>query len=711
MFNDIEYVRWIMRDRWAARNAPANGGNRVLIAAVTSAELTDTEPGTPPTELANARWIPIGVPGDVHRALVAADRLDEPDTAPDDRVCRWMEERDWWYRFALPSVVAGDDERLRLVFEGLDTYADVYLDGAPVGSSRNMFRPLEIDVSDRLGGDGPHDVLVRFRAPLGEIDRAAVDRSYGLLMGPQTQMRKAQFGYGWDFGPRRPSIGIWRPVALVRDRIAAIDGVHARTVFLASDHSSAIVAVDIDVDAFASAVLEANVRLLGPDGEMLAERTTPVAEGAAGTEFRVRQPRLWWPNELGEQALHRVEVELVSGGATVAQHTLAVGIRTVVLDESSDPTGVESRFFRFVVNGTPIFAKGANWIPSQMAVGDIDESRYERLLTLARDAHMNMLRVWGGGIYEHDVFYDACDRLGLLVWQDFMFAAASYRDYDQAWLDEIAAEARYQVRRLRSHASLVLWCGNNEVEAVAPALPPGAPRGQRIFYEVLPDAVAAYDGVTGYLPTSPVFGNDAGPGSRQGDRHAWETWHGLGGDDAPDRSDSEAIDVRALVGGDALTSGTPEADAYLARISADRYLEDTGRFSSEFGILSACTTETAERYIGALDTPADIVIAHRCRDHLGPTNKLALVAEHALGRAVETLADLIAGSQQYQADGLKLGIEHYRSRWPYCAGTLVWQLNDCWPGFTWSLIDFDGHPKPAYDAVRAAYAPLERKDH
>jgi beta-mannosidase len=377
-------------------------------------------------------------------------------------------------------------------------------------------------------------------------------------------------------------------------------------------------------------------------------------------------------------------VTLLAGDDPVAVHEARVGIRTIELDQRPDPDEPGTRFFRFRLNGVGLFARGANWIPADSFVGAIGADRYERLLADARGAHMNMLRVWGGGIYEHDLFYELCDRLGLLVWQDFMFACAMYPERELA--AEVELEARYQVARLRNHPALALWCGNNENQWIHDmAFPeqrvnrvPGA-----LFYdEILPDVVAELDPATPYWPGSP-YGGDDHNGREDGDVHNWEVWHG----NHPRR-----------FGEAAHREPTPESVAF------QRYAEDRGRFISEFGTLSAPDRETLRRWI-----PPDQLYHHSpALDHHTkdtPKNKIDMLLESVTG-VPDDLDDFIDFSMIAQAEAMKFGIEHYRRRAPHCAGTLVWQLNDCWPVLSWALIDYHGFGKAAYHFVRRAYAPV-----
>src|SRR5215207_1424293 len=411
-------------------------------------------------------WIPIPVPGDVHRALLDAGRIDDPFYDRNEEECAWIEDREWWYRLSFdgPQEPLQPDERLRLIFHGLDTFATLWLNGEELGRHCNMFREAVFDVSGRVRAGEPNTLALCFDRPLDHAGAGAPDQ-WG--RNPErAAMRKAQFGFGWDWGPRLPTIGVWRPVELRRECRAAIRSVHFYTLEIERSEGKAAVAVRVEAEYFAAdGPLTASITLTS-EGRPAAEHTFTL-EGKethlAGTTYlTVERPRLWWTHDLGESSLYDLRVVLMQDGAELCRQERRVGIRIIELDQSPDPAEYGTRFFRFVLNGVPIFARGADWIPADSFLGAIPQERYEELLEAAKEANMNMLRVWGGGIYEHDAFYDLCDEKGLLVWQDFMFACATYPEEYPQFVAEVDAEARYQVRRLRSRPCVALWCGNNE---------------------------------------------------------------------------------------------------------------------------------------------------------------------------------------------------------------------------------------------------------
>jgi beta-galactosidase/beta-glucuronidase len=779
-----------------------------------------------PTYATDDGWLAIAVPGDVHRTLIDAGRIPDPFYDRNETACAWMEEREWWYRveFDVPAASPGDDARQELVFNGLDTFATIYLNGEEIGEHHNMFRPAVVDVTRRLQRGAPNTLSVRFDPPLQRI--AGMTRSAWGRNSERTPMRKAQFGYGWDWGPRLPTIGIWREVELRTQHRAALTGIHFTTLDIAPGAARAALAVTVEASAFATSTpLTARVQLTAPDGTTAAEvtltleqpssrpgtasRTEDAADGrqqadaasppelpehpssppgppaskenlsagskqadaaslsrpteqlsslpgpASPTErpvaaseradpastsrpqpvssptmsaspkepvssptmsaspkekalsvsepgeratatdvasltgvayVTVDQPRLWWTHELGEPALYDLTVTLLEHDAPLDDLHQRVGIRTLTLDQSPDPGERGTRFFRFVLNGVAIFAKGADWIPCESFVGAIPDERYTTLLEAARAANMTMLRIWGGGIYEHDQFYTECDRLGLLVWQDFMFACAMYPEDDPDFVHEVDAEARYQVRRLRSHPSLALWCGNNENQWLHDRAywdRPTLPAYGALYYDsILPEAVADLDGRTPYWPGSPYGGNDHNSRD-EGNVHNWDVWHG----NSPRRFGQQPGRVN-----------TPEAVSYR------RYTEDLGRFVSEFGMHAAPQATTLWRVI-----PPEERYEHSpsldWHNKDNPKNKgdNLLLATTGLPTNLE---QYILFSQMAQAEGLKFGIEHYRRRKPHCSGTLVWQLDDCWPVLSWSVLDYYGFPKASYYFLRRVYAPL-----
>ncbi len=640
--------------------------------------------------LSTEDWIDVPVPGDVHTALIAAGRIEDPYYDTNELDCAWVEDREWWYRttFTGPGALASD-ERLQLVFEGLDTYATVWLNGVELGRTENMFREHVFDITSAVADD--NTVAVRFHPPLVAVAGKTVP-SLGMPFGEVPEkalMRKAQYGYGWDWGPRLPTIGIWRRVGVRRHRQAAIEGVHLVTETLTADHAH--VTVSVEVDRFATdAELTAEVMLRDANHQIVVRQAASIEPGAPSVQIALDldDPHAWWTHDLGEPYLYTLDVSLCVGDVELDHDRRQVGLRTLELDQSPDPDEPGTLFFRFVLNGVPIFAKGGNWIPADSFVGAIPDSRYARWIDATTAANMNMLRVWGGGIYESEVFFDLCDRAGVLVWHDFMFSDAPYPDDDPAFVEEVRKEVVYQVRRLRNRPSLAAWVGNNECQMVGVFARMADPSITRLpgelFYEtLLPEVVRAEDGQTPYWPGSPYGGRHPND-QAVGDVHDWTVWHGI----------SEDADLAEI-----FTKG-PTAE----QVRFERYSEDLGRFISEFGMHASPVRETLARVIPETQlfhhSPS---MDHHNKDN--PKNKGDLLMMTSTGLPAD-LEEYIDFSMIAQAEGLKHGIEHFRRRKPHCSGTLIWQLNDCWPVLSWAIMDSNGFGKAGYYYTTRVYAPV-----
>ncbi|HEY0594258.1 beta-mannosidase, partial [Sphingopyxis sp.] len=501
-------------------------------------------------------------------------------------------------------------------------------------------------------------------------------------------VRKAQFGWGWDWGPCLPTVGIWQPVELRRRRVASIEALQFRTMAIHAD-GGADIRIDAEIERSEErGELALHIEVRNPAGTLILSESLPIADGRAHLVAALADAELWWTADLGAQPLYDVVAALKAGTGELDRRALRVGIRTISLDTSPDPDEPGTSFFRFLLNGRPIFAKGACWIPAHSLVGVLTREHYRPLIEASARGGMNMLRVWGGGIYEHDAFYDLCDEQGLLVWQDFMFACALYPEAHPEFNESVEAEVAWQVRRLRHHPSIALWCGNNENQFIQSFVNEKTGEDKPVlgalFYDkIIPEQVAKFDPATPYWPGSP-FGGPHANSMKAGDLHNWTVWHGL--PSVPDDRSTSEVDR------------SPEGIAY------QRYAEDMGRFISEFGIQASPVMETLRRSIPAdqltLKSPA---MENRIKDN--PKNKVDAMLLPVTGLPA-TIDDYVDFTQITQAEGLKFGIEHYRRRKPHCSGTLIWQLNDCWPGVSWSVLDFHGFPKAGYHYLRRVYAPL-----
>jgi beta-mannosidase len=690
----------ILEHRAVAKHCPSHG-EEILKVIFSDWIVAHFEPGTGETNGAQsdaqpvADWRAISLPGDIHEGLFTDGEICDFHGEGGEAACKWISAKEWWWRHSFDAAPCTPGERLILRFQGLDTFATIYLNGAEIGRSDNMFLGQDIDVTELVRA-GANLLALRFDPVALRLEGRTASSWPGIGAGVEETkrnlVRKAQFGWGWDWGPSLPTIGIWRPVELKRERGAAIAALQFRTLAL-SDDGSAEVRVDVEIEAFAAvASLALDIAIAGPDGALLLSQPCDLSRkgerDVATLTARIADARLWWTADLGEQPLYQVNATLRQGADELDRRELRVGIRTIVLDTSPDPDEPGTEFFRFILNGRSIFAKGACWIPAHSLVGALTREHYRPLIEATARGGMNMLRVWGGGIYEHDAFYDLCDEQGVLVWQDFMFACSPYPENYPDLVASIEAEAAYQVQRLRHHPSLALWCGNNEnqfiQDFVNEAVGVKLPLEGTLFYDrIIPEQVAKLDPAVPYWPGSP-FGGPHANSMKAGDLHNWTVWHGL--PPVPDDKSTGPVDR------------SPEGVAY------QRYAEDMGRFISEFGIQASPVMETLRRSVPAdqlsLKSPA---MENRIKDN--PTNKVDAMLEPATGLP-STMEEYVDFTQITQAEGLKFGIEHYRRRKPHCSGTLIWQLNDCWPGVSWSLLDFYGFAKAGYHYVRRVYAPL-----
>lgn len=626
-------------------------------------------------------WIPAEVPGDVHSELLRNGDIEDPFYSFNAEKCRFVEERLWFYakEFTVREL-PGEGEKAELCFEGLDTFATVFLNGRELGRHSNMFTAAVFDVTRELR-QGGNSLLVRFDSPL----RATRDRDYSRMWYSYNRnrvwARKAQYGYRWDWGPRLVTAGIWRPVKLRVFETARLADVFACTVRV--EEGTATVSVAVEADNFTGAPgLSAEVSL-SADGETV-RGSAEIQGGAARLTLTVPRARLWWTHDLGEPALYRLKTELRQGGRTVDTAESPFGIRTlrcIRAEENGDAR------FLFELNGVRLFARGANWVPADSFIGTVKAQTLRRWVETARRGNMNMLRVWGGGVYEDGAFYDACDRQGLLVWQDFMFTCSSYPDFDEDFLRSVDEELRFTIRRLRGHACLALWCGNNEIQWLhgqkLSELTDTRLYGEKLFRERMPALLAELDPTRLYWPSSPFGGND--PNSDDcGDKHNWQVWCGA----VYPHKYGEPVSEDA----------TPEGVSYR------KFAQDKCRFASEFGIQAAPVLRTLKACI-----PKDQLfynsfeLRYRNKDKRPTRGRLTMEFVTGLPGSIEQYVDY---SMLAQAVDLRFGIEHYRRRFPACAGSLVWQLNDCWPAISWSIVDYYFRPKAAYYAVKKAYAPL-----
>ena len=629
------------------------------------------------------RTLPAAVPGCVHTDLLMQGIIADPLIERNEDLVQWIGTCDWRYRcrFTAPPELLAHD-RVDLHFDGLDTVATVEVNGRVVGRAENMHRPHRFDAKAVLH-PGSNEVVVTFTSALAYA-RAQAERlgerprAYPL---PFNFIRKMACNFGWDWGPTLVTAGIWKPVRLEGWSRARIRELGTLVRVGAGDDAppgdpAAPVAgnVELRVELERSGEprpLLLSVRLARPDSEAGDARAS-VSVGADETDATLRldapSVRRWWPRGYGDPSLYDLELTLEGqDGSALEERALRIGFRSVTLDTRPDEAGAA---FTLVVNEREVFAKGANWIPDDPFPERIGVERLRTRLQQAADANMNMVRVWGGGLYESDTFYEICDELGLMVWQDFAFACAAYPE-EEPFASEVAAEARANVLRLASHPSLVLWNGNNEnlwghEDWGWEAALGGRSWGRGFYLDMLPRLLAELDPTRPYWPGSPWSGREDLPPNADGAgcRHIWDAWN--------------------------------EKDYTVYRTYRPRFV-------AEFGHQAPPTYATIRRAISDRPlTPDGPGMLHH-QKAVGGNDKLeARLAEHfPVPRAFDTWH---FATQLNQARALDVGIRHFRSLAPLCMGTLVWQLNDCWPSTSWAAVDVDGRLKPLWFALRRVFA-------
>jgi beta-mannosidase len=615
------------------------------------------------------------VPGCVHTDLLDAGLIPDPFADTNEADLAWVADCDWRYGCVVecgPDVIGRS--RVELVFDGLDTLATVTFNGVEIARTENMHRRYRFDVTGLVRA-GSNDLSIVFASAAQYCERRRVTEgewpsaSFGR---PFNHLRKMACSWGWDWGPALTTAGIWRSASLQAWDVARLGDVRPHPTVDVDDHGT----VDVDVDV-ETAVETAHVG--GPDDPDLRVRATlhdpagiPVgrAEAPCGAATRIRLDagtvERWWPHTSGDQPRYELVTELVdSDGQVLDTDRRRIGFHTIELDTTPDDRGAA---FTFVVNGSPIFVRGVNWIPDDVFVTRITDADYRERLEQAVAADVDMIRVWGGGIYEDDRFYDLCDELGLLVWQDFAFACAAYPEHLLA--DEVEAEAVDNVSRLMHHPAVAIWNGNNEniwgywdwgwEDALE-----GRSWGAGFYHELLPRVCGDLDPNRPYWPGSPYSGSDvvAPNADAHGCIHEWEVWN---------------------------------------RVDLIRYRDRTPRFVAEFGWQSPPSMTTFEAAVGepSRNRQSAAWLSHQKADD--GDLKLDRGIRSRFGR-VDDFEAFWYAAHVVQARAVRTGIEHFRSLRPSCMGTIWWQLNDCWPVTSWSVIDGAGRRKPAWYALREAY--------
>lgn len=622
-------------------------------------------------------WMPATVPGCVHTDLEKNTIIPNPLIGINEQLCQWIPEHDWVYETA-PFDVSDSifsKENIRLKFHQLDTYATVYLNDQKILVAENAFRSYEVDVKSILKNSG-NVLRIQFTSPTREGTERLKALDYPIPGDAMRAItRKPQYHYGWDWGPKLITSGITGPIEWIAYNEIHIRQLFAEQKFISAERAELVMHVDIHSTIKEKIHFTIHIPETGETISTEAE----VRPGLQTLYFSIsiKQPKLWWSNGLGEPNLYHFDVTLEKEKIIVARASMRTGLRTIKLITEKDEWG-ES--FYFELNGKPVFAKGANYIPITMLPAIADTTTYRQLLAQAKDAHFNMLRVWGGGYYEPNIFYSLCDEMGIMVWQDFMFACSMYPG-NERFLINVKGEAEEQVQRLRNHACIALWCGNNE----------NAEGWQRwgwqigltkkdkeklekaysaVFNHILPEAVFNHHAQINYWESSPRYGRGDSRSFTEGDSHYWGLWH-----------DEEPFEL--------LNKRVP-------------------RFMSEFGMQSYPNAASLQEII-TLEPLADNAGMNQHQKH--PRGKKLMDDYMRRWYTTDFIEKLDIESygiltQSVQAEGMMMGIEAHRRNQPYCMGTLFWQLNDVWPAFSWSAIDYKMQPKLFMQALQIAYAPM-----
>ncbi|MDR0429616.1 MAG: glycoside hydrolase family 2 protein [Tannerellaceae bacterium] len=640
-------------------------------------------------------WYPATVPGVVHTDLIDNKIIEDPFFRLNERGVQWVDKEDWEYKTTLHvSPEMFDKDNVELDFKGLDTYAGVFLNDSNILNANNMFREWTIDVKKYLK-QGDNELRVYFRSPIKEDIPAFDALKYPVEAGNDQSenggifnkkvsvfARKAGYHYGWDWGPRLVTSGIWRPVYLVGWNDVRIENVH----YLQENVTAKQAKVKVRVEVMADKAGEATIQIKADGIKNQWEKRASVNKGCTiiETDLVINNPKLWWSNGLGEAHLYPFTATVAMNGKVADSQTDNIGLRDIKVVREKDAAGTT---FYFKLNGVPVFAKGANYIPQDNFLPRLTDADYERTIMDAVNANMNMLRIWGGGIYENKIFYDLCDKHGIMVWQDFMFACSTYPMTPEL-LDNIRMEAIDNVKRLRNHPSIVIWCGNNENHTAwfnwgwmrryerLGVLDEMRKDYKDVFHGILPEVVEQYDPAVFYWPSSPYAGDPDGKAESgtpnwnpNGDGHYWGVWHG--------------------------------------KDSIANYNVIRARFFSEYGFQSFPEYQSILKYAPEErdhDIFSEVMMAHqRGGSHANGLIEWYLLNEY---RKPKDFPNFLYMGQLLQGDAIKTAIEAHRRDMPYCMGSLYWQHNDCWPVASWSSRDYYGRWKAQHYFAKKAFGNI-----
>lgn len=644
----------------------------LLIQNIISAQLTEDDLSVGKWQFKNAKdnnWLPAKVPGTVHLDLMDHKIIPDPFKDENEKKVQWVENEDWDYQtsFTVSSKQLTATQNIDLVFNGLDTFSEIYLNGKLLTRTNNMFRKWVIPVKQDLKS-GNNILQVKFKSAVSTGKELAKKVPFTMPESPRSFVRKAQYQFGWDWGPRLVTAGIWKDVKLSFWNTAKLENVKVEQKKLTKEKADLNIHAEIIAEKEGNYTISINNQ---PSNVQLKK-----GKNIIQIPFVIDNPKLWQPNGWGKQELYPVRVSLRKNSIHLADKDLKIGLRTVELIQEKDAKG---KSFYFKVNGNPLYIKGTNWIPGDSFSPRMTKEKYQYLIRQAKEANMNMIRVWGGGIYEDDEFYKACDENGILVWQDFMFAG-SFHPSDETFLNNVQQEVKDQVNRLQNHPSIALWCGNNEVDE---AIVNWGYQKQfkyskedslqvwkdykKVFHELIPNTLQ--ENVTAekniYWPSSPSIGWGHKESLTEGDSHYWGVWWG-----------EQPFEI---------------------------YNEKVGRFMSEYGFQGMPTLETTKSMFSGnpdLNLQNPTIKAHEKH------SRGWQIIDEYIKRDYHLPADFVKYnyvSQLVQARGMQIAIEAHRRAKPYNMGTLYWQLNDCWPVVSWSSIDYLGNWKALHYQVKRSF--------
>lgn len=644
----------------------------LLIQNIISAQLAEHSLSAEKWQFKNAKdnnWLSAKVPGTVHLDLMDHNIIPDPFKDENEKKVQWVENEDWDYQtsFTVSSKQLSESQNIDLIFNGLDTFSEIYLNGKLLKKTDNMFRKWVIPVKEHLKS-GENILLVKFKSAVSTGKELAKKVPFTMPESPRSFVRKAQYHFGWDWGPRLVTAGIWKEVKLEFWNDAKLENVKVGQKNLTKDKADLAIQAEIITEKEGKYTVSINNK---PFNFQLKK-----GKNAIQIPYAIINPKLWQPNGWGKQELYPIRVSLQKGSIHIADKDFNIGLRTVELIQEKDSKG---KSFYFKVNGNPLYIKGTNWIPGDSFSPRMTKEKYQHLIKQAKEANMNMIRVWGGGIYEDDEFYKACDENGILVWQDFMFAGSFYPS-DEHFLNNVKEELEDQVNRLQNHPSIALWCGNNEVDE---AIVNWGYQKQfnyskedslqvwkdyrKVFHELIPNTLKenATADKNIYWPSSPSIGWGHKESLTEGDSHYWGVWWG-----------EQPFEI---------------------------YNEKVGRFMSEYGFQGMPTLETTKTMFSG--NPDLSLQNPTIKAHEKHSRGWQIIDEY-IKRDYILPADFIKYnyvSQLVQARGMQIAIEAHRRAKPYNMGTLYWQLNDCWPVVSWSSLDYLGNWKALHYQVKRSF--------